>query len=235
MSGTRFSDVINGVGLASGQVIDGTSGELADWDVERPEPEPAHREINFAWYEKQRIKIQRQAAQADSVNASLALTWYQVIRRSLDDLPIQVGGRSMLNPEYGANQRAIALALGLAPRTLSTYRTAVSRIKDEAHFRELIKGSSWSSLVFYLNSSPVRRPDGNAAPAPGGLPLPKRRCLVQIPTPLTDFLMENGLAAPDVTAVVVKYLRQSKVQRELLKMFRQSMEGLAEAEAELAS
>jgi hypothetical protein len=232
MNTAKFPDAISGVTLPAGQVWDGTAGDdvaITGWDASPAAP--IARETGFidiAWYEEQRIRLRAHATQVAAVNEGLSSTWYKVIRRSLIDLPIQVGGRSILNPQYGEWQRAIATALGLAPRTFSTYRTAVSRIRDEAHFRELIKGTTWAGLVFCLNASVARRisPADVADGAPvetrgnAALPLVKKRFVVAVPTQTADFLMDNGLAAGDVTAVIVSYLRQPKVQRDLLKLFR---------------
>ena len=213
---------ISGVALPAGQIIDGTSGEIVPvlWNASPVKAGNGHRAIDFSWYEEQRVKLRSHEHQVALVNESLAKAWYKVIKRSLSDLPIHHGGRSVLDPEYGANMQAIATALGLSPRTLAGYRTAVSRIRNDEHFNEIIKnGSSWAQLVFSLGAGPQRRLS-NADPDGPGLPPVKRRFAVQVPTQVADFLMENGLEAADVTAIVVAYLRQPKVQRELLKLSR---------------
>jgi hypothetical protein len=231
-TGTKFPDAVSAIMLPAGAVWDGSADGVAvkEWEATAPPPRGAVRAafIDIAWYEAQRVKLRAHTSQVVAVNEALSSAWYRIIRRSLADLPIQRGGRSILNPEYGEWQQALATALGLAPRTFSTYRTAVSRIRDEAHFRELIKGTTWAGLVFCLNASVARRvsPDDVAAGAAvetrgnSELPLVKKRFVVAVPTQTSDFLMDNGLAAHDVTAVIVSYLRQPKVQRALLNLFR---------------
>lgn len=231
-SSTKFPDAVTAVTFARGQVVDGTSGAVVDDDGEwapRPAAVSEIAFIDFAWYEEQRVRLAAHAAQVASVSESLAMAWYKVIRRSLRDLPIQQGGRNLMNPEYAANLKALSMALGLAHRTLSSYRTAVSRTPDEARFRELIKGMSWSQFVFAMKSSPAYRVNAilageNAPPSDtyrgvtrDGLRI---RTVLQVPTATTEFLMEHGLERGDVTAVIVSYLKQPKVQRELLRLFR---------------
>lgn len=223
-SNVKFRDAISDVLLPNGQVWDGTgNGDPMPKTWTSPALLPIRAPIDVSWYEEQRIRIRAVEEQAGRVNETLGKHWYKIIRQSLADLPIQVGGRSLQNPEYGMNIRNIAAALAISPRTLSGYRTAVSRIGGEDHFNELIKTSTWSQIVFSFTAGPMRRlmeagsPD---SPAPSGMPPVKRRFVVQVPTQLADFLMENGLTAPDVTAVVVAHLRQPKIHRELLKLFK---------------
>ena len=222
MSVVQFPDAVTAVTLPAGQVWNGEGDNVtvAKWDAPKPDARPVPQAIDFDWYVQQRQKMLAQAAQMARVNHSLARLWYKIIKRSLTDLPIQDGGRNLMNPHYGASLNAIATALGLAPRTLSNYRTAMSRVHNEAHFEQLIEGSTWASLVFRLGASPARRaPDG--LPAPGeSLPPVKRRFVVQVPTQTADFLMGNGLEARDVTAAIVSYLKLPRVQRDLLRLFR---------------
>jgi hypothetical protein len=232
----KFPDAVTAVSLGPGQVVDGTSGAVIEDDGEwasRPAPVSAIGFIDFAWYEEQRVRLAAHAAQVASVSESLAMAWYKVIRRSLQDLPIQQGGRNLMNPQYAANLKSLAMALGLAHRTLSSYRTAVSRTPDEARFRELIKGMSWSQFVFSMKSSPAYRVNailaGEDAPPSDAYRGVTRdgiriRCVIQVPTETTEFLMEHGLDRSDVTAVCVSHLRQPDVQRKLLKLFRLSAE-----------
>lgn len=231
-SSTKFPDAVTAVTLARGQVVDGTSGAVVGDDghwASRPAAVSETGFIDFAWYAEQRARLAAQVAQVAQVSESLAMAWYKVIRRSLQDLPIQQGGRNLMNPEYAANLKALATALGLAHRTLSSYRTAISRTRDEAHFRELLKGTTWAGLVFSLKSSPAYQV--NAAAATGGVPASdtyrgvtrdglRIRTVIQVPTATTEFLMEHGLERGDVTAVIVSHLKQPKVQRELLRLYR---------------
>lgn len=171
--------------------------------------------IDVAWYVSQRAKLSVPQQQIRRANVSLARCWYKIITRSLRDLPIHQGGRSVLAPEYGLHLDQIATALGLSPRTLSNYRTAVSRITDEAHFEQLIEGRSWASLVFDLGASAGRRAtDGR----------PKRRLTVAIPVKAVDYLMDEGLDARDVTAIIVAFLKQERVQKDLLQLFQHAKE-----------
>jgi hypothetical protein len=230
MSVVKFPEAVTAVTLGNGRVLDGTDGSVTEWEAAEPSRTPQQpRIIDISWYEEQRGKLLAQAHQVQRVNQSLARAWYKIVKRSLADLPIQDGGRSILNPHYGANLNAIATALGLAPRTLGNYRTAVSRIRDDVHFEELIEGCTWASLVFRLGASPARRVQG-VAPQPGEtLPPVKRRFVVQVPVQTADFLMENGLEVRDVTAVIVSYLRQPKVRKDLLKLFRANSEAVKSA------
>jgi len=235
----KFPDAISGIALAPGQVVNGTTGdlELASWNGEHHSANGAvNYHIDFGWYEDQRSRLAAHARQVAKTSEALAMAWYKVIRRSLNDLPIQAGGRNLMNPDYAANLRGIATALGLAPRTLSSYRTAVSRTHDEQEFRKLLAAAgSWAAVVFSLKMSPAYRanvgldeehdPRGDYRGVTRfGV---RTRCVIQIPTETTDFLMDNGLERSDVTAVIVSYLRQPKVQRELLKLFRASTEQTA--------
>ena len=236
MTSAKFPDAVSAVSLPAGQVWNGSGDGEAVVPWEQAPPEPERRPgglIDFAWYEEQPVRLASHAAQVASVSESLAMAWYKVIRRSLRDLPIQQGGRNLMNPEYAANLKTLAMALGLAHRTLSSYRTAVSRTPGETRFRELIKGMSWSQFVFAMKSSPAYRVNsilaGEDAPPSDtyrgvtrdGLRI---RTVIQVPTQTTEFLMGHGLERGDVTAVVVSYLRQPKVQRELLKLFRAAQE-----------